>query len=151
MADAMPRHTRTSTFVGFNTQASLREAITSASCSGGTECGSRHGIAGRRLTPAAGERVPVTGASAAETNVLLDMNSLLRFQLGLRLQFELRIAKSANFRQVQALKFGFCRNALADDPVNEKVENEAEREDKSQQRHDADKLGNKLSAVVTVK
>src|SRR5260221_1201485 len=123
----MPRHTRTSTFVGFNTQASLREAITSASCSGGTECGSRHGIAGRRLTPVAGERVPATGASAAETNVSLDISSLLRFLLGLRLQFELRIAKSAHFRQVQTLKFGFCRNALANNPVNEKVENEAER------------------------
>src|SRR5882762_2743578 len=99
----MPRHTRTSTFVGFDAQASLREAITAASCSGGTECGSRHGIAGRRLAPVAGERVPATGASEAELTDSLDMDWLLRFPLGLRLQLELRIAESAHFGQVQAL------------------------------------------------
>src|SRR5256885_2972401 len=134
----MPRHTRTSTFVGFNAQASLSEAITAASCSGGTECGSRHGIAGRRLTPVAGERVPATGASAAETNVSLDISSLLRFLLGRRLQFELRIAKSAHFWQVQTLKFGFCRNALADDPINQEIEDEAKGEYEAKKRRYSD-------------
>src|SRR5882724_4089518 len=146
----MPRHTRTSTLVGFNAQASLREAITAASCSGGTECGSRHGIAGRRLTPVAGERVPVTGASEAEITVLLDMDWLLRLRLGLSLQLELRIAESAHFGQVQTLKFGFCRNALANHPVNQEVENETERKDKANERDDTDQLCHQLATIVTV-
>src|SRR5271166_975339 len=104
----MPRQVRISALPGFASQASVSEAMNSVSISGGTECGSRQGSAGKRLWPKFGASFPVVACIAVVVGVIGVCSS----RWGL--QFEFRIGHRAHLGEVEPFQLGLGGGALAD-------------------------------------
>src|SRR5256885_16939757 len=120
MACAMPRQVRRFADCGWSRHACCRRWMYSDSSCDGTVCGSRQGIEG---SDGCGDRstaaVVVTSASEMGCMGLVPHD---RFGL----EHELRIAKGAHLRDVQACELGLRRDALSDDGIDDQVYNEAE-------------------------
>src|SRR5215470_14861341 len=68
--------------------------------------------------------------------------------LGFLAEHKLGIAELPHLRNVEACNFSFCRNPLAEEELERKVQQEAECENKSQQSRDTDELSSKLAGVT---
>ena len=108
MAYAMPRQVRRSADRGFSSQAFSSELMWTANSCFETVCGSRHGM-GRIRTGAA-----LCGSCRAAGRITCSAVAIGSGSHRLRLHFELGIAQSAHFRQVQAIQFRLGADALAD-------------------------------------
>ena len=60
---------------------------------------------------------------------------------------KLGITKLSHLRNVETRDLRFSRNTLADENVENPVQNEAEREDETDQSSDPDQLGNQLAGI----